>query len=611
MNKLAAVAIAVGVVAASCSGHTGSSSIPSAPGAASGSQSSAGTRSTKPSAVTTAPSGWAATATAPLELSGASDLGALPSSQTITVHVGLQLNNVNALKSAVASGQIISSSTFNSTYAPTAAQVSQVETYLQSQGLSNISVEPNNLIVNATGTAAQIEKAFDTTLESYSLNGATVYANTAAAYVPQSLGGIVVAVLGLNNVQIARVTPHKGPPSPAPSPTPAGTPESPCTLYGIEIIGFPTPAPEPLSSQAGCLRNYRPADYWRAYDARNTPTANGVSIAIMSAGQLTTAVNDVRVNEQADNIPQVPIVVKSVGIQGGPITDGNGEWTLDMTSSSGIAGVVKTIYLYNTTSLADSDIVLEFNHWVTDDLAKIANASFGGCEAFPYLDGSMVMTDEILLQGASQGQTLFASAGDTGSFCPVVVGANGVPAGVPFVNWPAASSYAVGVGGTTLLTDNAGAYQGEAAWYSTGGGISQFEYSPYWQSTQPLSGNGFRGVPDVAMDGDLQTGAILYSQDFGGWTVVGGTSLSSPLAAGVWARMLQSHPNLGYAPPVLYNNFSSNAAGALQTGPPPWIPEGGFHDVTVGCNGLYCAKTGYDYTTGLGSLDISVLNSQL
>ncbi len=607
---------------AACSGQGGGSIAPpvTLPQSVHGGAGTGGTRT--PALTISVPTGWSTTRTLPLALSGASDLGAVPASQPITVRVGLQLNNVAALKSAVAAGQTVSFATFMSSYAPTPAQVSAVEAYLQSQGFGSITVEPNHLIVSATGSAAQVEKAFNTKLENYSLNGATVYLNQTAAYVPQSLSGMVVAVLGLNNVQLADDgKPHhehcgecddRG--NPRPTPTPPGTPESPCTLYGLEILEFPTgPAPEPGSSTAGCLRNYRPADYWRAYDYTSpSPTYRyGVNVAVMSFGGVGTAINDLHVNEQGDNLPQIPVMVKQVGLSGAPpVTDGPGEWTLDMTESSGMAVHMRQLYLYNTTSGTDSDILLMYNRWVTDDLAKVANSSFGECEAFPYLDGTMVMADEIFLEGAAQGQTMFASAGDTGSFCPVAVGANGVPAGVPFVNWPAASPYVLGVGGTTLLTDNAGNYQGEATWYSTGGGVSQFEYSPYWQTAQPLGGS-FRGVPDIAMDGDLQTGAILYSQDFGGWTIVGGTSLASPLAAGVWSHLLYLHPNLGFAAPVLYGNFSSHTAGAQQMGPPPWQPDGGFHDILVGGDGMYTALPGYDYTTGLGSFDIDLMAKQL
>ena len=206
---------------------------------------------------------------------------------------------------------------------------------------------------------------------------------------------------------------------------------------------------------------------------------------------------------------------------------------------------------------------------------------------------------------------MFAATGDQGSSCGV--GApNGVPAaGPPFVEYPSASPYVVAVGGTTLDTTPAGAYQGESAWDAGGGGLSQFEYSPSWQNAvQPASstptGATFRGVPDIAMDADLQTGMVLYTASTG-WTVIGGTSLASPLAAGVWARMLQGHPSRGYAQSRLYGMWTASAAGAQTLGPPPTQPHGPFHDILSGANGAYTALPGFDYTTGMGSLDVAAL----
>jgi pseudomonalisin len=613
MRKVAAAALAMSVITAACSGHNGSTLPPAASGT---SASTLGAKTSRTTSAVTAPAGWAATGTQVFSLTNATDLGALSSSKTITVRLGLQLHNVDQLKSLVASGQTISTSAFNATYAPTPSDVQAVTSYLQSKGLTNIAAEPNNVIVSATGTAAQVSAAFNTTVDSFSQNGTTVYANKTPAYVPANLGGIVLAVLGLNNVQTFKTTPHKGNPLPAPTPAPTASPqpESPCDVYSLDIVGLPSPQPEPsaVSGTVGCLRNYTPSDYWRAYDAMNVPAATNVSIAVMAEGNVTQSIADVRTNEQGFSLAQVPIVVKQVGVASTD-TAGDDEWTLDMVASSGMARNVKTIYLYDTTSLTDSDIALEYNHWVTDDLAKIGNSSFGGCEFGPYLDGSMLVDDEILLQGAAQGQTMFASSGDTGSFCSVG-NPNGVPGGAPFVEYPAASPYTVAVGGTTLASMSDGSYQGEAGWDAGGGGISQFEYSPVWQqSVQPADATGvagFRGVPDIAMDGDLQTGMMLYITGYG-WTTIGGTSLSSPLAAGVWARMLQVHPGLGFAASRLYKEYTSNTPGANTSVQPVTRPVGGFHDILIGSNGAYSALPGYDYITGLGSLDVGLQSQQL
>ena len=176
-----------------------------------------------------------------------------------------------------------------------------------------------------------------------------------------------------------------------------------------------------------------------------------------------------------------------------------------MTYSQGMAYNVKKLVLYNAASLSFKDLTVTLNRWANDDVQEIMNASIGGCEAFPYESGDMIVGDMVLLEAAAQGQTLFASTGDTGAYCGVA-GAppNGGVGGAPFVEYPASSPYAVAVGGTDTFSNVDGTYLGEQAWQSGGGGISQFEYSPAWESpTQPVgttpAGLTFRGLPDVVV----------------------------------------------------------------------------------------------------------------
>lgn len=532
------------------------------------------------------PAGWAATSTQGATVANATDTGALAASTPLTIRVGLQLRNATQLQQLVASGQTLSPGAFASQYAPTSDQVASVVSYLQSQGFTNITVEPNNMLISADGTAATAQKAFNTSLESFSLGGAAVYANVTPALVPQSLGGVVLAVLGLNNAAKMAVKPQAG---------------------GC-LLGSKLPNGSP------CVRIAYDAKTMRtAYDTGTTPTGSQTTIAVMAEGDVSQVVNDLRLAEAKNALPQVPVTIKQVGLHS-PDTSGVVEWDLDTQSSTGIAENVKTLYIYATTGLIDSDIALEYNHWVTDNVAKLGNSSFGECEYQAYLDGSMLVDDQIMLQGASQGQTMFASTGDTGASCALLP-TNGVPlSGAPMVEYPAASPYIVAVGGTTLFTANDGTYQGESAWNAGGGGLSQFEYSPYWESgVQPVNGAGavsFRGMPDIAMDADILSAFFVW---YGGTAnAVGGTSLASPLAMGSYARLLSAHPALGFAAPRFYAVYNQNpTAGPLQTGPPPTQMIGGFHDVLSGTNGVYTAAPRYDYTTGMGSIDITAMSGAI
>ena len=98
------------------------------------------------------------------------------------------------------------------------------------------------------------------------------------------------------------------------------------------------------------------------------------------------------------------------------------------------------------------------------------------------------------------------------------------------------------------------------------------------------------------MDADPRTGVAVYdSYDFGTsspWSVIGGTSLATPMWAGLiaiadQARAQAGLPSLDGASQVLPRLYS--------------LPAGDFHDVTSGSNGSFSAGVGYDEVTGLGT----------
>ncbi len=527
--------------------------------------------------------GFVATATQGVPVSallGATDLGAVPRSQAVTLRLGLQMQNASALKQLVAAqanpaspsyGQFLTPAQFVQGFAPGTAQVDSVVAFLKGAGFHHVVVEQDGLLVSADGNAAQAEAAFNTKLEQVLVGGKPLFVNTLPAQVPAALGGLVTAVLGLNTVG------HMSAPLALPSP------------------------PQYLVS-------YNPTQFQVIYNANTVKPATRASIAIMAEGDLTGVLTDLRTEETAFGLPQVKVIVRPVGVASTDVS-GADEWDLDTQYSSGMAQSLRVLYAYDTTSLSDSDTALEFARWASDDRAKGGSASFGECEIFPYIDGAMTVDDQIFLEAAAQGQTMFASAGDTGSFCPVgPAGVNGVPLGAPLVNYPAASPYVVGVGGTTLLTNADGSYDTEVAWNTGGGGISQFETAPSWQeaAVSVLSTTGTRGVPDVAMDADPNSGATVYVG--GAPETVGGTSLSSPLALGVFARVVSINPKLGFAAPRYYGlyNPTGGTGGVL-----PSYPKGGFHDIIVGNNGLYVSGPGYDLITGLGTFIVSQLTADL
>jgi subtilase family serine protease len=149
------------------------------------------------------------------------------------------------------------------------------------------------------------------------------------------------------------------------------------------------------------------------------------------------------------------------------------------------------------------------------------------------------------------GITFIAASGDDGT-----------------VEYPSASPNVLSVGGTTLNLSGSAAYGSETAWIDSGGGYSQYEPEPSYQ--QSVQQTGMRSAPDVAFDGDPNTGVEVYSTDptsgQGSWQVVGGTSLGSPAWAGIIAIADQGRALVGASSldgptqtlPTLYAAASTN-----------------------------------------------------
>jgi kumamolisin len=160
----------------------------------------------------------------------------------------------------------------------------------------------------------------------------------------------------------------------------------------------------------------------------------------------------------------------------------------------------------------------------------------------------------------------------------------------PGVIYPSASPNVVAVGGTTLSrSGNGGAYIFESAWNSTGGGLSQYEAIPSYQKGVAKVVGTHRGVPDVSAEADPNSGVWVHDSGNGGWYIVGGTSASSPIWAGIVSA---AGNNLGSSEAELTTIYKNRGSK----------PD--FNDIRSGVCGPWngnLAQTGYDLCTGVGS----------
>lgn len=501
--------------------------------------------------------------------SGDQVLGPLAFSHPMHVVVTLKLRNEQQLDSYIAKPGFkpLTSEQFNAQYAPTAEQAQAVADYLTKAGFTNVQIASNHQLVQADGYADTAQAAFNTSfVHVKTQEGRDAYANNSPVQIPANLQGIVNSVLGMQTVHVAHVFAKR---------------LNPNVVHGNTA--------HPLAS--GSAVGHQPSDFPVIYGASSMAAVTSVAVGSIASGSMSNIKSDLA---KAD--PGVTVTYK--GSTTGSSTSGDAEWDLDSQDIIAFTGV-KQYYFYVATTLSDADLQTAYSEVVSDNLLKGIDVSLGECETDAQSSGAASSNDTTFKQAVAQGQTFFVSAGDSGAD---ECGNGGVTP-----SWPASSQYVTAVGGTELYTNNTTTWASETVWNNlssnegaTGGSPSTFEPIPSWQKgVAGVTNQTYRGVPDIAFDASPVSGALVYV-DGQSNQQIGGTSLAAPLAVGMWARVLQANgTSLGFASPVLYKvaqSSSSNYAAA-------------FHDVTSGNNSGETAATGWDYTTGWGSVIVSQFSS--
>jgi subtilase family serine protease len=327
--------------------------------------------------------------------------------------------------------------------------------------------------------------------------------------------------------------------------------------------GKPHVTSEPTGYGPGSLRS--------AYNLESASLGggSGQTIAIVDAFNDPNAESDLAVYRSHFGLPPCTTAngcFKKVNQSGGtnyPRNDSGWaqEISLDLDMASAICPNCKVL-LVEATSNSFANLGVAEDYGAAH--ANVVSNSFGGSE---------FSSETSITYGGHfnhPGVAITVSSGDSGY-------------GVEF---PAASPYVTAVGGTSLKASSSAARGWtETAWSKAGSGCSAYVAKPGWQTD---SGCARRTVADVSADADPNTGVAVYdSFRTGGWLVFGGTSVSAPIVAGVYALA-------GNAASVVYGSY-------------PYAHSGALYDVTSGSNGscggsyLCTATAGYDGPTGLGT----------
>jgi subtilase family serine protease len=320
---------------------------------------------------------------------------------------------------------------------------------------------------------------------------------------------------------------------------------------------------------------YGPTDLQSAYNLATAAASKGggQTVAIVDAYDDPTAASDLATYRSQFGLP--PCVTsdgcfRKVNQQGNksPLPSRNGGWaqeiSLDLDMASAICPNCR-ILLVEASTASFANLGTAENTAARLGANTISN-SYGGSD----------VSDASAPYYNHPGVAITASSGDNGY-------------GVEF---PASSAYVTAVGGTSLNRASNARGWTETAWSGAGSGCSTKNPQQRWQNISAITTvckN--RAVADVSAVADPATGVAVYDstayQGMSGWMVFGGTSVSSPIIASVYAL--------------------AGNAGSTTYGSYPYSHTDSLNDVAGGSNGscggtqLCTSGAGWDGPTGLGT----------
>ncbi len=476
--------------------------------------------------------------------------------------------------------------------------LARITAWLQSQNLTVTGTARARNYVTFSGTAQQVEGAFATEIHQYQVNGETYFSNATDPSLPEALTVVVQEIRGLNDFRMQ----------------PRSVVRRPVAQY-TSSRGNHYLAPGDIAA----IYNVQPL-----YDAGITGAGQRIAVV----GQTQIAVSDIQLFRTSFGLPagdpQIVLVpnLRDPGVSKDDVPEAD----LDIQWAGAVARDASIVYVYSY------NVMDAVQYAIDQNLAPVVSMSYGLCEAQTGLSSAQAMRSWAQ-QANAQGMTWLASSGDSGG---ADCASSGTSGGALAVDLPGAVPEVTSVGGTTF-NEGAGTYWNasntaskasaftyipEVVWNDSsadgspsagGGGASTIFAKPSWQSGPGVPADGMRDVPDLSMAASADhDGYLTYSE--GTQSVVGGTSVSAPVTAGILALLNQRMVATGAQAVPGLGNINAKLYSLAQATP------GAFHDIVDGDNMVsitcgprarncvsgsygYTAGPGYDQASGLGTLD--------
>jgi len=531
----------------------------------------------------------------------------------LQMQVTLALRNRAALEQLLAAQQDPNSpnyhkwltpNEFGQRFGPNPADAQAVSNWLTSVGFTVTSVDLKSRSITFTGTVADAERVFSTTISKF--GDGSSYANSTDPQIPSQFVGIIGAIDGLDNMRHAIPASH--PIAPNSRAMPTESIESPLELATSLDLNSQLPVLRSVARPdvtIGSATAFAPSDFYTFYN--ENPLLNGGvngggidCIAIVGDSDFLTAA--VSLFNTTFGLPDNSASIGRVFPDGNPGKNADEiEALLDLEWSHAVAPNTPQV-LYTSTGMHLPDAI---SSAVTHNVCGVINISFefcGGSSSF--FTGIL---DPIFAQAASQGQSVFTVSDDFGAAGVAAQMAACVAGTSRGVSEMAADPNVTAVGGTQFVPNFDGSgnnigFVPESVWNqgnaASGGGASAIFPKPSYQAGLGVPADGARDVPDVAMIAGPP--GVFVGADFKGAAGIGccegGTSLGAPIWTGINRLVSQISGRQGNMNPRIYRL----AAGGT----------GGFRDVIAGNNNFngvtgFDAGVGYDQATGWGTVDIA------
>ncbi len=532
-------------------------------------------------------------------------------------------------------------------FGPPQHRIDAVTAWLRGTGLSIDVAGSRGVVVH--GTVAQAASAFGTRFANYTAPswGRVFRAAVDPITVPAAVAADVLAVTGLTSG--GKPGKPDGPPpaegtlAPDKVTSRADTPSSPCPAYfgDTPATALPPAYGHPVQ-WAPC--GYTPKQVRDAYGITGTGlTGKGVTIGIVGSTYAVNALADANRFAAEHGEPTfAPGQFTAYVAPGAGTSEASGEFGMDIQAAHAMAPEANIAYVVGSSAIWGDRVLDGIGTIVEQRLADVVSGSI----TVGYTPGSapdaIAAYERLFQEAAVEGITIDFASGDSGG---------GLLDGVREVDYPASSPWVTGVGGTTLAIGPRNRYQGEVVWATestdlsadgthweyeppgyqggaTGGGTSTVFGQPFYQhDVVPATFAGtppMRTVPDVSALADPDLGLLIGTTGYDlsgnlGYTEGngGGTSLASPLFAGIEALLVQVHGPLGFANPALYtrhhkfHRIHDNPAGTPHTIAFAVSRRGQVTLVTPGqyANANLEFAPGYNTATGLGSPTRELIDS--